>query len=59
MKEKAKAMGYDVVDFDACSTLYFMSFDDAQKFFERKDEALGEDCKEFMDLSKGVKVMVG
>ena len=60
MKEKAKVMGYDVADYDGCSTLYFRSFDDAGNFFGSEDhKKLGEDCKEFMDLSKGVKVMVG
>jgi hypothetical protein len=60
LKEKAKGMGYDVADYDGCSTLYFKCFDDAQNFFSSKDHAkLGEDCKHFMDLSKGVKVMVG
>lgn len=60
MKEKVKGMGYDVVDYDGCFILYFKSFDDVQNFFLLKDYvSFGEDCKYFMDLSKGVKVMVG
>lgn len=33
MKENAKDKGYDVADYDDCSTLYFKSFGDAQIFF--------------------------
>ncbi|KAH8175633.1 ethD domain-containing protein [Sarocladium implicatum] len=60
LREKAKSLGYDVDDWDGCSTLYFKEFDDAQNFFQSKDhKSLGEDCKHFMDLEKGVKVVVG
>ena len=60
MREKAKSLGYHVDDWDGCSILYFKTFDDARNFFSSKEHAtLAEDCKQFMDLEKGVKVVVG
>lgn len=60
MKDRAKAMGMELLDYDGCSTLWFRSWRDAEAFFTSPEyAALAADCKHFMDTGRGVKAMIG
>ncbi|KAG9258703.1 EthD domain-containing protein [Emericellopsis atlantica] len=60
MKDKAIALGMSPLDYDGCSTMWFANWDDAEKFFAAPSyRQLADDCKYFMDTSRGIKVFAG
>jgi hypothetical protein len=61
MKEKVKALGMDLLDWDGCSEIWVKSWEDWENFSKSPSYAkyLSPDCKYFMDTSIPVKVMAG
>ncbi|KAJ3535092.1 hypothetical protein NM208_g7278 [Fusarium decemcellulare] len=61
MKEGLLRMGMSPMDFDGCSTLWFRSWEDFEKFFTSPgyQGKLTEDCKHFMDVESGVSAFAG
>ncbi|KAF2095597.1 hypothetical protein NA57DRAFT_79315 [Rhizodiscina lignyota] len=61
-KEKVKALGMDLLDFDGCSEIWVKSWDDWERFFKSPEyaAALAPDCDHFMDVAgAGIKCMAG
>lgn len=62
MKAKLQSLGMDVLDYDACSTLWVRNWDDYIDFVTSSEyqEALMPDVEHFMDFrASGIKVMAG
>ena len=61
MKLKVKSLGLDLLDYDACSTLWVRSWDDYVEFVRSEEyRVLAADTKHFMDVEGGgIKVMAG
>ncbi|KAF2840343.1 hypothetical protein M501DRAFT_931893 [Patellaria atrata CBS 101060] len=60
MREKLRSIGMSVLDWDACSTLWVKSWEDAERFFGSPEYSkLADDCKHFMDTSNGIPCMAG
>ena len=52
MKERARSLGENVLEYDGCAQLWVKSWDDWLKFYNSKEYAvaLGPDCDRFMQL---------
>lgn len=52
MKEKAKSLGENVLEYDGCAQLWVRSWDDWMAFYNSKEyaAALSDDCDRFMAL---------
>jgi hypothetical protein len=62
MKEKLKSLGMEVLDFDACSTIWVKDWESWEKFSSSPEyaAALMPDADHFMDYkTSGIKVMAG
>ncbi|KAF2119703.1 hypothetical protein BDV96DRAFT_642714 [Lophiotrema nucula] len=62
MKKKVESLGMELLDFDACSTIWVKSWDDWEKFSSSPEyaKALMPDADHFMDYkTSGIKVFAG
>ncbi|KAM5347000.1 hypothetical protein ACJ41O_010005 [Fusarium nematophilum] len=61
MKEGLAKIGMNAMDFDGCSTLWFKTWGDFEKFFTSPgyQGRLTEDCKHFMDVEGGISAFAG
>lgn len=52
MKERAKSLGENVLEYDGCAQLWVRSWDDWMAFYNSKEyaAALSDDCDRFMAL---------
>jgi hypothetical protein len=52
MKERAKSLGENCLDYDGCAQLWVKSWDDWMAFYNSKEyaAALSDDCNRFMAL---------
>lgn len=59
MKERARGLGDNVLDFDGCAQLWVRSWDDWMEFYSSEEyaAALSDDCHRFLQLP--ITYMVG